>query len=49
MVTKDQGKRMIADVVKRHRFVKKNSNLIGERHLSEQDIRTNLFYLCLQH
>jgi hypothetical protein len=40
MVTKDQGKRMIADVVKRYRFVAKNPNLISERYLSEQDITT---------
>ena len=38
MVTKDQGKRMIVDVVKRYRFVAENPNLISERYLSEQDI-----------
>jgi hypothetical protein len=31
---------MIADVVKRYRFVTRNPNLINERHLSEQDITT---------
>ena len=48
MVTKDQGKRMIAGVAKRYRFVTKNPNLISKRHLSEQDITTKFVLPMLE-
>ena len=40
MVTKQQGKRMIEEIVQRYRFVEKNPKLISERRISEQDITT---------
>lgn len=48
MVTKEQGKRMMQDVVERYRFIAKNPDLIKEGHLSEQDFTTKFVLPMLE-
>jgi len=48
MVTKEQGKRMIEEIVDRYSFVEDNEHLVKRRVLSEQDIATK-FVLPMLH
>ena len=48
MVSKEQGKSMMKEIVERYSFVEKNPDLIKKRILSEQDIATKFVLPMLQ-